>query len=258
MTEGSTPTTVARYPSLVNKAILVTGGASGIGAAVVEAFAQQGARVFFLDIDQAAGEALVRRLGGNVTFRPVDLTDIERLRGAIRTIEQELGGAIDVLVNDAARDDRHDWASLDPEHWRRALAANLDHQFFATQAVVPAMAAEGGGSVILFGSRSWMRGLPNMVGYTTAKAAINGLTRTLAHEFGPMGIRVNCVVPGAIVTERQRRLWTPPEADAAILARQALKFRLDPWHVARVVLFVASAEAAGCTGANFFVDAGVM
>ncbi|MGH7080629.1 MAG: SDR family NAD(P)-dependent oxidoreductase, partial [Acetobacteraceae bacterium] len=110
MTEGSTHTAVARYPSLVNKAILVTGGASGIGAAVVEAFAQQGARVFFLDLDQAAGEALVRRLGGNVTFRPVDLTDIERLRGAIRTIEQELGGAIDVLVNDAARDDRHDWA----------------------------------------------------------------------------------------------------------------------------------------------------
>ncbi|MDA8050158.1 MAG: SDR family NAD(P)-dependent oxidoreductase [Rhodospirillales bacterium] len=258
MSDAAGENAVARYPSLAGKAVVVTGGASGIGAAIVEAFAGQSARVFFLDIDAASGEALARRIGGRAEFRPVDLADVGGLRCVIKAIEQEAGGGIDVLVNNAARDDRHDWAGVDPEHWRRMLAVNLDHQFFATQAVVPGMAARGGGSVILFGSRSWMRGLPNMVGYTTAKAAINGLTRTLAREFGGMGIRVNCVVPGAVVTERQRRLWTPPEDDARILDRQALKFRLAPWHVARVVLFVASAEAGGCSGANFIVDGGVM
>ncbi|MGH7069131.1 MAG: SDR family NAD(P)-dependent oxidoreductase [Acetobacteraceae bacterium] len=258
MTAASTHAVVAQYPSLVNKTILVTCGASGIGATMVEAFAGQRACVFFLDIDKASGAALAHRLGGRVAFRPVDLTDTSALRRTIQAIEQEAGGAIDVLVNNAARDDRHALASVDPEQWRQTLAANLDHQFFATQAVVPAMAARGGGSVILFGSRSWMRGLPDMVGYTTAKAAINGLTRTLAREFGAMGIRVNCIVPGAVVSERQRRLWTSEEADGAIIERQALKFRLDPWHVARVVLFVASADAGGCTGANFVVDAGVM
>jgi NAD(P)-dependent dehydrogenase (short-subunit alcohol dehydrogenase family) len=248
---------VARYPSLSGKAVLVTGGASGIGAAMVEAFAGQGARVFCIDIDAADGEALAARLGATVRFHQADLADIAQLRATVSAIEAEAGGGLDVLVNNAARDDRHTWDGVEPEQWRRTLAVNLDHQFFATQAVVPKMAAKGGGSVILFGSRSWMRGLPNMVGYTTAKAAINGLTRTLAREFGSKGIRVNCLVPGAIVTERQRRLWTPPEADAALLDRQALKFRLGPWHVARVVLFLASDEAAGCTGANFMVDAGI-
>lgn len=250
--------TIARYPSLSGKNVLITGGASGIGAAMMEAFIGQGSRVFFLDIDAEAGAALAERLGVMASFQRVDLADVPALRTAIRAIEVDVGGGLDVLVNNAARDDRHGWDTVEPEQWRRALAVNLDHQFFATQAVAPAMAAKGGGSIILFGSRSWMRGLPNMVGYTTAKAGIEGLTRTLAYEFGGMGIRVNCLVPGAIVTERQRRLWTLPERDAAILERQALKFRLNPWHVARVVLFLASDEAAGCTGANFVVDAGVI
>ncbi|HUA76110.1 MAG TPA: SDR family NAD(P)-dependent oxidoreductase [Acetobacteraceae bacterium] len=249
---------IARYPSLSGKAVLVTGGASGIGAAMVESFVAQESRVFFIDIDKPAGEALAEKLGGQARFFAADLTDIAALRAAIRAIEAAAGHGLDVLVNNAARDDRHAWDGVEPEQWRRTLALNLDHQFFATQAVVPGMEARGGGAVILFGSRSWMRGLPNMVGYTTAKAAINGLTHTLAREFGPKGIRVNCVVPGAIVTERQRRLWTPPEADAAILARQALKYRLTPLHVARVAVFLASEEAAGCTGSNFFVDGGVM
>jgi NAD(P)-dependent dehydrogenase (short-subunit alcohol dehydrogenase family) len=249
---------IARYPSLSGKAILVTGGASGIGAAMVEVFAAQDARVFFIDVDKASGEALAGKLGTNVCFIVADLADIDALRGAIRAVEAEAGHGLDVLVNNAARDDRHGWDGVEPEQWRRTLALNLDHQFFATQAVVPGMEARGGGSVILFGSGSWMRGITNMVGYTTAKAAINGLTRTLAREFGAKGIRVNCIVPGAIVTERQRRLWTPPEADAALLERQALKFRLSPLHVARVALFLASEEAAGCSGANFFVDGGMM
>jgi NAD(P)-dependent dehydrogenase (short-subunit alcohol dehydrogenase family) len=249
---------VARYPSLAGKAVLITGGASGIGAAMVEAFAAQESRVFFIDIDEASGAALVEKLGGKARFVAADVTDIAGLRAAVRRIEEEAGHGLDVLVNNAARDDRHAWDGVEPEQWRRTLALNLDHQFFATQAVVPGMEARGGGAVILFGSRSWMRGLPNMVGYTTAKAAINGLARTLAREFGPKGIRVNCVVPGAIVTERQRRLWMPPEADATIIERQALKFRLTPLHVARVALFLASDEAAGCTGGNVFVDGGVM
>ena len=249
---------IARYPSLSGKAVLVTGGASGIGAAMVEAFAAQESRVFFIDIDETAGAALEEKLGAKVRFVAADLTDIAALRAAVAAIEAEAGHGLDVLVNNAARDDRHAWDSVEPEQWRRTLALNLDHQFFATQAVVPGMQARGGGAEILFGSRSWMRGLPNMVGYTTAKAAINGLTRTLAREFGPQGIRVNCVVPGAIVTDRQRRLWTPPEADGTILERQALKFRLTPFHVARVALFLASDEAGGCTGGNVFVDGGVM
>jgi len=248
----------ARYPSLAGKAVLITGGASGIGAAMVEAFARQGSRVFFIDIDTGSGAALAERLDGAARFHTCDVTDIAALRTTIRTIEADAGGALGVLVNNAARDDRHGVEAVEPDSWHRTLALNLDHQFFATQAVVPAMAARGGGSVILLGSLSWMRGLPGMVGYTTAKAAIGGLARTLAREFGPQKIRVNCLVPGAIVTERQRRLWTPPEADADILARQALKFRLDPSHVARMALFLASDESAGCTGGNFLVDGGVM
>jgi NAD(P)-dependent dehydrogenase (short-subunit alcohol dehydrogenase family) len=253
----------ARYPSLSSKAVLITGGASGIGAAMVEAFAAQGSRVFFIDIDEEAAKALVEKTltgktGAHVRFIAADLTDISALRAAVRAIEAEAGHGLDVLVNNAARDDRHSWPGVEPEQWRRTLALNLDHQFFTTQAVVPGMEARGGGSVILFGSGSWMRGITNMVGYTTAKAAINGLTRTLAKELGGKGIRVNCIVPGAVVTERQRRLWTPPEADAALLERQALKFRIMPDHVARMALFLASAEAAGCSGANFFVDGGIM
>lgn len=243
-----------RYHSLAGRRVLVTGGASEIGAEMVAAFAAQGARVAFIDIDTAAGARTAEATGA--AFHACDVTDISALRASIAAIEEGLGG-IEVLVNNAGKDDRHALADVEPDYWHRALALNLDHQFFATQAVTPRMTARGGGSVIMLGSISWMRGRPGMVGYTTAKAAINGLTRTLSRELGPAGIRVNCIVPGAIVTERQLKLWTTPEQNQQFIDLQALKFRLDASHVARLALFLASDESAGCTGANFVVDAGL-
>lgn len=246
--------TSARYASLKNASVVVTGGASGIGAEMVRAFAAQGARVAFLDIDETAGAAIAAETGA--AFEPCDVTDIPALRATLARIEARHDG-VAVLVNNAGKDDRHAMETVEPDYWRRALALNLDHQFFATQALAPGMAARGGGSVILLGSISWMRGRPGFVGYTTAKAAINGMTRTLARELGPSGVRVNCLVPGAILTERQETLWLTPELNQQFIDLQALKFRLDASHVARMALFLACAESAGCTGANFVVDAGL-
>ena len=250
----TTPFDSVRYASLEGRSVFVTGGASGIGEAIVTAFAGQGAKVAFVDIDVAAGERVAAATG--TRFLACDVTDIAALRAAIADVETAAGG-IDVLVNNAGKDDRHAMSEVEPDYWRRMLALNLDHQFFATQAVAKGMTTRGGGSVIMLGSISWMRGRPGMVGYTTAKAAINGMTRTLARELGPGGIRVNALVPGAILTERQKALWLTPEADAEFIALQALKFRLDASHVARLALFLGSDESAGCTGANFVVDAGL-
>ncbi len=246
--------TTAQYRSLVGRSVVVTGGASGIGEEMVRAFVAQGARVSFIDIAKDAGEALASATG--TSFYACDVTDIPALRKALARIENDRG-SVDVLVNNAGKDDRHDMGDVEPDYWRRALALNLDHQFFATQAVSKGMAARGAGSIIMLGSISWMRGRPGMVGYTTAKAAINGMTRTLARELGPSGIRVNCIVPGAILTERQKQLWLTPELNQQFLDLQALKFRLDASHVARMALFLASDESGGCTGANFIVDAGL-
>lgn len=242
------------YRSLENRSVLITGGASGIGACLVEAFVGQGSRVSFLDVDATSGADLALRTGAR--FLTCDLLDIEALRAAVRQIEQEQQG-IGVLINNAGKDDRQDFAAIEPADWRRLLALNLDHQFFASQAVSGNMAARSGGSIIMMGSVSWMRGRPGMATYTTAKAAINGMTRTLARELGPKGVRVNCIVPGAILTERQRKLWLTPELDAQFIELQALKFRLTAEHVARVALFLGSDESAGCTGANFVVDGGL-
>ncbi|GEO13806.1 SDR family NAD(P)-dependent oxidoreductase [Microvirga aerophila] len=246
--------TTVQYRSLADRSVVVTGGASGIGEAMVKAFVAQGARVSFIDIARDAGEALAGAT--SASFYVCDVTDIPALREALFQIEDE-HGAVDVLVNNAGKDDRHDITEVEPDYWRSALALNLDHQFFATQAVSKGMAARGAGSIIMLGSISWMRGRPGMVGYTTAKAAINGMTRTLARELGPAGIRVNCIVPGAILTERQKKLWLTPESNQQFLDLQALKFRLDASHVARMALFLASDESGGCTGANFIVDAGL-
>jgi NAD(P)-dependent dehydrogenase (short-subunit alcohol dehydrogenase family) len=243
-----------QYRSLKDRTVVVTGGASGIGEEIVKAFVAQGARVAFIDINQDLGEAVASATGAS--FHACDVTDIPALRDVLASIESRQGG-VDVLVNNAGKDDRHDLAEVEPEYWRRALALNLDHQFFATQAVSKGMARAGHGSVIMLGSISWMRGRPGMVGYTTAKAAINGMTRTLARELGPAGIRVNCIVPGAILTERQEKLWLTPELNQQFLDLQALKFRLDASHVARMALFLGSDESGGCTGANFIVDAGL-
>lgn len=243
-----------RYHSLENRNVLITGGASGLGADMVRAYRAQGANVAFIDIDEAAGKAIADETGAK--FHLCDVTDIAALRSTIGVIESQLG-SLDVLINNAGKDDRHSMETVEPESWHRALALNLDHQFFATQAVAKAMAAKGSGSIIMLGSISWMRGRPGMVGYTTAKAAINGMTKTLARELGPSGIRVNCIVPGAIVTERQLALWTTPEQNQQFIDLQALKFRLDASHVARLALFLGSDESEGCTGANFVVDAGL-
>ncbi len=245
----------ASYPSLASKHVLITGGASGIGAEMVARFVAQGARVAFLDNDIDGGDALAAKLGAR--FAPCDVTDIAALRTTIAGIERHFGSGVDVLINNAARDDRHAMAAVEPDTWRQRLAVNLDHQFFATQAVVPGMAARGGGAVIMMGSVSWMRGMPGMVAYTAAKAAINGMSKTLARELGAQGIRVNCIVPGAVRTPRQDALWTKPGDHERLMEQQALKFRLDPTHIARAALFLASDEAGGMAGTNLVVDAGL-
>lgn len=246
-----------QYHSLREKTVFVSGGGSGIGAALVRAFAGQGAKVAFVDIDTVSSEALVADIApAAVRFYECDIRDVERLQTTIAKVERELA-PIDVLINNAGLDDRHSLEELTPEYWDNCQAINLRHHVFATQAVLPSMKQRGEGSIINLGSISWMRGRPGMVGYTSAKAAINGLTRTLAQEVGLHGIRVNSLVPGAILTERQERLWLTPELNQRFLDQQALKFRLKAEDVACMALFLGSAESRGCTGQNFLVDAGL-
>ena len=249
--------TQARYPDLAGRTVLVTGGGSGIGAAFVRAFAAQGCAVGFVDIADEPSRALVASLApARVHFEHCDVRDIAALQRAIAATAAALG-PITVLVNNAARDDRHAMMDVTVAFWDENQAVNLRHQVFATQAVVPMMEAAGGGAIINLGSISWMRGRPAMVGYTTAKAAIGGLTRVLARELGAKNIRVNAIVPGAIATERQSRLWTTPETEREFLDQQCLKFRLSEDDVARTGLFLASDEARGVTGQNLIVDAGL-
>ena len=247
----------ARYPDLAGRTVFVTGGGSGIGAAFVRAFAGQGCQVGFLDIADAPSRTLCDTLKpARVHFERCDVRDIAAVKRAIAAAAEALG-PITVLVNNAARDDRHAMMDVTVDYWDENQAVNLRHQVFATQAVVPMMEAAGGGSVINLGSVSWMRGRPAMVGYTTAKAAIAGLTRVLARELGARNIRVNAIVPGAIVTERQSRLWNDAAAEREFLEQQALKFRLSEDDVARCALFLASDASRGVTGQNLIVDAGL-
>jgi len=247
----------ARYPDLAGRTVLVTGGGSGIGAEFVRAFSRQGCNVGFLDIAEAPSRALVESLmPARVHFERCDVRDIPALKRAIASVAATLG-PITVLVNNAARDDRHAMMDVTVEYWDENQAVNLRHQVFATQAVVPMMEAAGKGSVINLGSISWMRGRPAMVGYTTAKAAIGGLTRVLSRELGAKNIRVNAIVPGAIVTERQTRLWTDATVEREFLEQQALKFRLSEDDVAQCALFLASDVSRGVTGQNLIVDAGL-
>lgn len=246
----------ARYPSLEGQTVLITGGASGIGAALVEAFHDQGALVAFLDVDRAAASALVARLGTRAPlYLECDLTDIAALRGAIAQVTDRCG-AIRVLVNNAARDDRHDFASVTPEKWDRLIAVNLRHQFFAAQAVAPGMAQAGGGAIVNMGSISWVIAQGGMPVYLSAKAAISGLTRGLARDLGVHNIRVNTVLPGWTMTERQVALWLTPEAEAELMRRQCLKRKLMPDDVARLVLFLSADDSAMCTNQSYIVDGG--
>jgi NAD(P)-dependent dehydrogenase (short-subunit alcohol dehydrogenase family) len=249
----------ASYPSLREKVVVITGGGSGIGAVLVELFARQGARVAFLDIAIEPSLRLVRALTDTVAspplFVPCDITDIGALRSALELVASRLG-PVRVLVNNAASDDRHTTAEITPEYWDERMAVNLRHQFFAIQAVIDGMTAAGGGSIVNIGSISWLIPSIHQAAYITAKAGIVGLTRTLAHELGPANIRVNCVLPGAIMTERQRRLWVTPEYAAQILNAQALKRELVPEDVARFVLFLAADDSSAMTSQSYIVDGG--
>ncbi|NOT72928.1 MAG: SDR family oxidoreductase [Hyphomicrobium sp.] len=258
MTSG----TAANYPSLAGQIVVVTGGASGIGGEMAAQFASQGARVFALDIDIAAGQALAAQCnaaggtgGGTIAFRSCDVTDCAALQAAILAIGSE-HGRIDTLVNNAANDTRHDWRTLTPDAWDACMNVNLRHHFFASQAAHPFLKAAGGGSIICLGSISWLNGTTGMVGYTTAKSAIHGLVRTLARLFGPDSIRVNALLPGWTMTERQRKLWVDAAADAEIAAKQALPGKVEPADVARLALFLAAADARMCTQQVFVVDGG--
>ena len=244
------------YPDLEGTTVFVSGGASGIGAAIVRAFAQQRARVAFVDLDTAAAKAIVDDLGDAVRFWPCDVRDIPALQATIATAGRELG-PVRVLVNNAARDDRHALEDVTPEFWDDTLAVNLRHHFFAAQAVASQMTTAGGGSIINLGSVSWMRGRPRLAAYTSAKAAILGLTRTLARELGERNIRVNSIVPGAVDTARQRAMWVTPEAERALLEQQCLKFRVSEEDVALTALFLASIQARAITGQSIVVDAGL-
>ena len=240
----------AIYPSLAGRRVLVTGGGSGIGAGIVEGFAAQGAHVTFFDVAERESTALAERLGGNVRFRRVDLTDVGALLAEIAA-----AGPFDVLGNDAANDDRHTLAEVTPAYWDERVAVNLRHYFFCAQAVAPGMRAAGGGAIVNLGSISWHLGLADLTLYETAKAGIEGMTRALARELGVDDIRVTCVVPGNVRTPRQMK-WYTPEGEAEIVAAQALKGRLDPADIAAMVLFLASDDARLVTGHHYFVDAG--
>jgi len=245
----------AIYPSLKGKTVLITGGASGIGARTVQRFAEQGSSVGFLDIDEAASDNLVAQYDGDVLYEVCDLRDISALRQAIDSIRSRLG-PIGVLVNNAARDDRHAWQDVTTEFWDERMATNMRHMFFAIQSVAPDMIEAGGGSIINIGSNSWWEAGGGFPAYATAKSSVHGLTRTMARDLGEHRIRVNAIVPGWIMTERQKSLWVTPEAIEKHRDRQCLPDLIDPDYVTRMTLFLAADDSAMCTASNFMVDAG--
>jgi NAD(P)-dependent dehydrogenase (short-subunit alcohol dehydrogenase family) len=248
----------ANYPSLQGAVVFLTGGAAGIGEETVRAFAAQGSRVGFVDVDEVRGKALAHELtgtGADVRFEACDLRDIEALRRAFAALAGGLGPAT-VLVNNAARDDRHAWQEVTPEYYDERMATNLRHMFFAVQAVAPGMIAAGKGSIINLGSNSWWEAAGGFPVYATAKGAVHGLTRTLARDLGKHRIRVNTVVPGWIMTPRQKEMWATPEALERHRARQCLPDLIEPVYVARMIVFLASDDAAMCTANNYMVEAG--
>ncbi len=249
----------ALYPDLADRTVLVTGGAAGIGEAIVRAFARQGARVAFIDIDQTRGSALEADLAdsgqGEAAFFPCDLTDIPVLKATVDAVRDRFG-PVDVLINNAAHDERHETLAVTEAYWDDRIAVNLKHQFFAAQAVLPDMIAKGGGSILNLGSTSWIVGQGGMAAYTASKSAVLGLTRSLARDFGSHGVRVNALAPGWIMTERQLEKWVTPESEREIYERQCLKRRLIPEDIARVAVFLSSTEASAITNQQYVVDGG--
>ncbi|MCK0715849.1 SDR family NAD(P)-dependent oxidoreductase [Chromohalobacter sarecensis] len=240
----------AIYPSLKDKTVVITGGGSGIGAGLVEAFVNQGANVHFLDVAEALANELVEKCSGAPHFHYCDLTQPDQLRATLSAI-----GDVDVLINNAANDDRHKLEDVTPEYWEDRMNVNLRHLVLAAREVAPAMRRQGHGSIINLGSISWHLGQSDILLYETAKAGIEGLTRALASDLGGDGIRVNCIIPGNVKTPRQSR-WYSPEDEAQIVEEQKLKVRIHPHHVAAMALFLASDDASACTAHNYWVDAG--
>lgn len=248
----------ARYPSLKGRCVLITGGATGIGATLVEQFAQQGAKVGFIDIDVRNASALKSRvedMGRTVHFEAADITDIAQLRAAIAVVRERLG-PVRVLLNNAANDQRHRIEDTTPESWDAGVAVNLRHQFFAAQAVTADMKSLGGGSIVNFGSISWKLKQGGMPVYTTSKSAVQGLTRSLARDLGPFRIRVNTLVPGWVMTDKQVRLWLTPESKAELARGQCMPDELMPDDIARAALFLASDDSAMMTAQDLVVDGG--
>ena len=254
-------TEIAIYPSLQNKVVVITGGASGIGENIVEHFIMQKSRVAFLDIEEKLGNDLVNKLENKynlkATFIKCNLKNINEIRKSVQLIRKQIG-PIYTLVNNAANDERHDLDSVTPEYWDDRMSINLKHYFFTTQAVYKDMKKIGSGTIINIGSFSWMLAQGGMPGYTTAKSAIMGLTRTLARDLGEYNIRVNCVVPGWIITERQKKMWLTPEIEKKQLERQCIKRMLKPDDISKAVLFFASDQSSGCTAQNYVVDGGIV
>ncbi|MFG6469303.1 SDR family NAD(P)-dependent oxidoreductase [Roseateles sp. BYS87W] len=252
-------TSYARYPSLQDRAVLITGGATGIGETLVTAFAEQGAKVGFIDLAAEEGTALAARLAATSRHAPqfvaADLSQVDALRAAIAALRATLG-PFSVLLNNAANDKRHAVEDTTPEFWDASVAVNIKHQFFAAQAVLPDMKALGGGSILNFGSVSWYLKQGGMPAYTSSKAGVQGLTRGLARDFGVHGIRVNTLVPGWVMTEKQLKLWVTEEAKQEIAKGQCINAPLMPDHIARMALFLAADDSAMCTGQDFIVDGG--
>lgn len=253
------PQSYATYPSLAGRSVFITGGGSGIGESLVHHFAMQGSRVAFVDIAEEPSLAVVEAVRATGAAAPLyiacDLRDVEALKAAIAQASRQ-NGPIEALCNNAGNDDRHSTEEVSPGYWDDRMSVNLRHQFFAAQAVLAQMKDAGGGSITNFGSITWMVGDADCPAYVTAKAAIYGMTRALAREFGAHGIRVNCLVPGWVMTERQMRLWLTPDGERQIAERQCLPQRLRPDDIARMALFLAADDSRMCTSQQFIVDGG--
>ena len=245
----------ASYPSLRDRVVFISGGGSGIGASIVEHFAEQGSKVAFVDLDETASTALVKRLDNKPLFVKCDVRDVKAYQAAIGEAAARLG-AITVLVNNAARDDRHKLEDVTPEFWDERIAVNLRHQYFAIQAVAPGMRQAGGGSIVNLTSVSFVGMTPNLSVYQAAKAGVIGMTRGLARDLGGDGIRLNSVMPGWIMTERQIALWLTPAAEANLMAAQCLKEKLYPPDIARMILWLSADDSRMVTAQNFMVDGG--